>query len=157
MRRISYYMGLGPEVLYDLTGTLLNSSETQEDNGQGSPSSESAPIPLRSIRVVASHEAFIDDARGIITSEMENMVLSGLATLVCHFFAPYSPRSHILQNQTLLASSLQTAYNLGVLPNLVQSLLLDLSQAVEDRIRGTFDLNKISKDVSGKGMPSLHS
>ncbi|KAF9484491.1 hypothetical protein BDN70DRAFT_825599 [Pholiota conissans] len=117
-------------------GNLLNSSENQGENAW-SPASDIVPIPLRSIRVVASHEAFIEDVRGIITSEMENMVLSGLATL----------------NQTLLASSLQTAYNLGVLPNLVQSLLLDLSQAVEDRIRGTFDLNKISKDVSGKEPP----
>jgi hypothetical protein len=33
----------------------------------------------------------------------------------------------------------------------VQSLLLDLSQAVEERIRSTFDLNKISKDVAAKG------
>lgn len=50
-----------------------------------------------------------------------------------------------------MASSLQTAYNLRVLPNLVQSLLLDLSQAVEERLRSAFDLNKISKDVTTKG------
>ena len=57
-----------------------------------------------------------------------------------------------VQNQTKLASSLQTAYNLGVLATLVQSLLADLSLAVEDQIRGTFDLNKISKDLVSKGM-----
>jgi conserved oligomeric Golgi complex subunit 5 len=57
-----------------------------------------------------------------------------------------------VQNPTKLASSLQTAYNLGVLATLVQSLLADLSQAVEDRIRGTFDLNKISKDAVSRGM-----
>ena len=56
-----------------------------------------------------------------------------------------------VQNQTKLASSLQTAYNLGVLATLVQSLLADLSLAVEDQIRGTFDLNKISKDLVSKG------
>ena len=38
-------------------------------------------IPLRSIKVF-THETFIEDARSIITNEMENMVLSGLATLV---------------------------------------------------------------------------
>ena len=38
-------------------------------------------IPLRSIKIFA-HETFIEDARSIITNEMENMVLSGLATLV---------------------------------------------------------------------------
>jgi conserved oligomeric Golgi complex subunit COG5-like protein len=57
-----------------------------------------------------------------------------------------------VQNQTKLASSLQTAYNLGVLATLVQSLLADLSLAVEDQIRGTFDINKISKDLVSKGM-----
>ena len=57
-----------------------------------------------------------------------------------------------VQNQTKLASSLQTAYNLGVLATLVQSLLADLSLGVEDQIRGTFDLNKISKDLVSKGM-----
>ncbi|KAF8972928.1 Golgi transport complex subunit 5-domain-containing protein [Flammula alnicola] len=115
-------------------GALLNAPETQEENELNSPQSENYSIPLRSVTVVASHEAFIEDARSVITTEMENMVLSGLSTL----------------NQTLLASSLQTAYNLGVLPTLVQSLLFDLSQAVEDRIRSTFDLNKISKDASAK-------
>jgi hypothetical protein len=57
-----------------------------------------------------------------------------------------------VQNQTKLASSLQTAYNLGVLATLVQGLLADLSIAMEDQIRGTFDLNKISKDAVPKGM-----
>jgi len=32
----------------------------------------------------------------------------------------------------------------------VQSLLFDLSQAVEDRIRSAFDLTKISRDASAK-------
>ncbi|KAJ7594725.1 Golgi transport complex subunit 5-domain-containing protein [Mycena floridula] len=86
-------------------------------------------IPLRSITAVAAHVSFIEDARSKVTSEMESMVLNGLMTL----------------NQSLLASSLQTAYNLRVLPDLVQSLVLDLSQAVEDRIRNAFDLSKISK------------
>ncbi|KIM45140.1 hypothetical protein M413DRAFT_441814 [Hebeloma cylindrosporum] len=113
-------------------GNLLNGPEVDKENNPKFP--DSAPIPLRSIKVASSHEAFIDAARSLITTEMENMVLNGLSTL----------------NQTLLASSLQTAYNLGALPTLVQSLLFDLSQAVEDRIRGTFDLNKISKDASSQ-------
>ncbi|KJA27739.1 hypothetical protein HYPSUDRAFT_62781 [Hypholoma sublateritium FD-334 SS-4] len=118
-------------------GSLLNAAESQDENGQTVSSPDGASISIRSIRVVESYESFINDARGIITTEMENMVLSGLASL----------------NQTLLASSLQTAYNLGVLPTLVQSLLLDLSQAVEERIRGTFDLNKISKDAATREPP----
>ncbi|KAJ7497111.1 Golgi transport complex subunit 5-domain-containing protein [Mycena latifolia] len=93
-----------------------------------------AKVPLRSINAVAAHVPFIEDARTKVTSEMENMVLTGLTTL----------------NQSLLASSLQTAFNLRVLPELVQSLILDLSQAVEDRIRSAFDLSKISRDASSK-------
>ncbi|KDR75381.1 hypothetical protein GALMADRAFT_140887 [Galerina marginata CBS 339.88] len=115
-------------------GALLNDPDTEAGDYSKSHEYDQHAIPLRSIKLITSHEAFIEDARSVITTEMENMVLSGLSTL----------------NQTLLASSLQTAYNLGVLPTLVQSLLFDLSQAVEDRIRGAFDLNKISKDVAVK-------
>ncbi|KAJ7124926.1 Golgi transport complex subunit 5-domain-containing protein [Mycena epipterygia] len=93
-----------------------------------------AGVPLRSINAVSAHVPFIEDARTKVTSEMENMVLTGLTTL----------------NQSLLASSLQTAFNLRVLPELVQSLILDLSQAVEERIRSAFDLSKISRDASSK-------
>ncbi|KAL0580334.1 hypothetical protein V5O48_001671 [Marasmius crinis-equi] len=89
---------------------------------------------LRSVNAVAAFVPFLDDAKTKVTSEMENMVLTGLTTL----------------NQSLLASSLQTAFNLRVLPQLVQSLISDLSQAVEERIRSAFDMNKISRDASGK-------
>jgi len=58
----------------------------------------------------------------------------------------------LAQNQSLLASSLQTAYNLGVLPDLISNLLSDISKKVEERIRSTFDLTKISKDAVGKGI-----
>ncbi|KAG6832503.1 hypothetical protein H0H87_001428 [Tephrocybe sp. NHM501043] len=91
-------------------------------------------VPLRSITAVAAHVQFIEEARTQVTNEMENMVMAGLTTL----------------NQSLLASSLQTAYNLRVLPQLVQNLILDLSQAVEERIRSAFDLAKISKEALAK-------
>jgi hypothetical protein len=57
----------------------------------------------------------------------------------------------VLQNQSLLASSLQTAFNLRVLPDLVQGLILGLSETAEEQIRNAFDLNKISKDALVKG------
>ncbi|KAH7924634.1 hypothetical protein BV22DRAFT_1090567 [Leucogyrophana mollusca] len=91
-------------------------------------------IPLSSVNAVAAHIPFIDDSRAKVTGEMESMVLSGLTTL----------------NQSLLASSLQTAYNLRVLPKLVQSLVSDLSEAVDERIRSAFDLSRISKEVVSK-------
>ncbi|KAF5370568.1 hypothetical protein D9758_002084 [Tetrapyrgos nigripes] len=99
-----------------------------------SPEPATPSFQIRSIQAVAAHIPFIEDARTKVTNEMEKMVMAGLATL----------------NQSLLASSLQTAYNLRTLPQLVQGLLSDLAQAVDDRIRGAFDLNKISKEALGK-------
>lgn len=58
----------------------------------------------------------------------------------------------------MLASSLQTAHNLRVLPEIVQNLVDDLSVAVESRIRSAFDMSKISKELLAKGrIISLYS
>ncbi|KAJ6497874.1 Golgi transport complex subunit 5-domain-containing protein [Mycena sanguinolenta] len=128
------------ELVALLDGPAPPASSLEDNNGHadldGAANLEEsgAGIPLRSINAVAAHVPFIEDARTKVTTEMENMVLMGLTTL----------------NQSLLASSLQTAFNLRVLPELVQSLISDLSQAVEDRIRSTFDLSKISRDASSK-------
>ncbi|KAI0062836.1 hypothetical protein BV25DRAFT_1824872 [Artomyces pyxidatus] len=91
-------------------------------------------ISLRSISAIASQVPFLEAARTRITLEMESMVLSGLAEV----------------NQSLLASSLQTAHNLRVLPELVQNLVSDLSTAVESRIKAAFDLSRISKELIAK-------
>ncbi|KAI0301063.1 hypothetical protein B0F90DRAFT_1721396 [Multifurca ochricompacta] len=53
-------------------------------------------------------------------------------------------------NQPLLATSLQTAHNLRLLPDLVQNLILDLSSAVEARIKPAFDVSQISKELNAK-------
>ncbi|KAF8908809.1 Golgi transport complex subunit 5-domain-containing protein [Mucidula mucida] len=106
-----------------------------DDDIPDSELSENSPrISLRSVNVVAAHIPYIEQAREIVTTEMRNMVLSGLTSL----------------NQSLLASSLQTAYNLRILPDQVQSLIIDLSTAIEDQIRMTFDLSQISKDAAAK-------
>ncbi|KAG9316298.1 hypothetical protein JVU11DRAFT_2329 [Chiua virens] len=94
-------------------------------------------IPLRSVNAAASYLSFITDARKKVKGEMEAMVLQGLASL----------------NQSLLASSLQTAYNLRTLPTLVEGLVRDLSEAVEERIQNTFDLSRISKEITTKEPP----
>ncbi|KAL5485046.1 hypothetical protein ACEPAI_7688 [Sanghuangporus weigelae] len=95
---------------------------------------DSVEIPLRSIHAVASHLPAIESARTKITSEMEIMVLTGLTGI----------------NRSLLASSLQTAHNLRVLPGLVQTLLADLTDAVEQRIKLAFDIAQISKELNAK-------
>ncbi|TDL26039.1 hypothetical protein BD410DRAFT_784062 [Rickenella mellea] len=91
-------------------------------------------ISLRALHVVSAHIPAIDNAREVVTTEMENMVLTGLSTV----------------NQALLASSLQTAHNLSVLPTLVESLVADLSDAVESRIRAAFDMARVGRDVGAK-------
>ena len=60
---------------------LLTGLETPGEYSSKSPLDTRNSVPLRSIKVF-THETFIEDARSIITNEMENMVLSGLATLV---------------------------------------------------------------------------
>jgi hypothetical protein len=62
--------------------------------------------------------------------------------------------SSLSQNQALLASSLQTAHNLRVLPSLVANLVTDLASAVESRIRSAFDMAAISKEMVGKEPPA---
>lgn len=91
-------------------------------------------IPLRSIDAVAVHIPLIDSARSKVTADMESMVLEGLSQV----------------NQPLLATSLQTAHNLRLLPDLVQNLVSDLSAAVETRIKAAFDVSQISKELNAK-------
>lgn len=57
----------------------------------------------------------------------------------------------VSQNQPILASSLQTALNLSLLPSLVRTLLSDLTDAVDQRIRKTFDTASLARDA---GLPA---
>ncbi|TRM69739.1 Golgi transport complex subunit 5-domain-containing protein [Schizophyllum amplum] len=124
------------ELVTLLDGPSTFASEHDAENiAEGdSLSAHTQRIHLRSVKAVAVHIPLIEESRTTVTTEMENMVVAGLASL----------------NQSLLASSLQTAFNLNVLPELVQSLISDLSLAVGERIRTTFDMSKISKDALGK-------
>ncbi|CAL1706796.1 unnamed protein product [Somion occarium] len=112
----------------ELTALLEPESEASNE-----PSSFKA-IPLSSINAVSTHLPYVETARSRITADMESMVITGLATL----------------NQSMLASSLQTAHNLRVLPDLVNNLVSDLSDAVEGRIRFAFDLSRIAKEILAK-------
>jgi conserved oligomeric Golgi complex subunit 5 len=152
----------------------VDQHETGQDEETQSPSGVFVTIPLRSIDAVTAHVAFIEEAQAKVTAEMESMILTGLHTLVgchtCHLLIIYHgcitihlfrfmratiDESYSLQNQSLLASSLQTAHNLRVLPELVQGLVTGLCDTTEEQIRDTFDLNKISKDALVKGKHSF--
>lgn len=141
-----------------LDGPIAEGGENGDpvDDAVLSEDRDTSYIPLRSINAVAEHIPFIEEARTNVTAEMQAMVLTGLSTLVSHIEPCYiDPGSSIKlpfpQNRPLLSTSLQTASNLRVLPSLVQSLVLDLSEAVEERIKSAFDLSKIGKDVVLKG------
>jgi hypothetical protein len=123
-------------------GALLDGPEEIGDtSGKDSPETDDrivlamdSLVPLRSVKAAAAHIPFIEEAQFKVTHEMESMIMTGLSTL----------------DQSLLASSLQTAYNLRALPTLIQGLSKDLCDAVEERIRTAFDLSRISKEVVSK-------
>lgn len=112
-----------------------------EGEERPSPGFSTGRISLRSVNVVNSHIASLDNARLTVTSQMEALVLSGLETL----------------DRSALASSLQTAHNLRVLPELVQSLVAGLSNSVDERIRYAFDTTRISREMVGKEHSSAGS
>lgn len=91
-------------------------------------------VSLCSVNIVAAYIPFISDTRAKVTKEVEAMVIQGLTAL----------------DQSLLASSLQAAYNLRMLPQLVASLMKDLTDAVERLIRNAFDLLSMSKEIIAK-------
>ncbi|QRV96696.1 conserved oligomeric Golgi complex subunit 5 [Ceratobasidium sp. AG-Ba] len=99
------------------------------------PAANSPPfVPLQQINIISRLIPIVDASRQRITEEMEAMIIEGLSSL----------------NQSALAAALQTAFNLRVMPSVVQSLLLDLTEAVDARIKSAFDVSRIAKEISGK-------
>ena len=133
------------------TDLLLDNAPPEAGDAPAVP--EEHKIPLSSIKTVAAHLPFIESARTRISSDMENMIMTGLADLVGIDCIRAVAKQLICtpQNQSLIASSLQTAHNLRVLPLLVQQLVSDLSETVEGRIKYAFDMSRISKEVLAKG------
>ncbi|KAL5632004.1 hypothetical protein ACGC1H_000132 [Rhizoctonia solani] len=111
-----------PAPVTTLAGTANDKTEEQP-----------AFIPLQKINVIARLVPTLETARKRINEEMESMIVEGLASL----------------NQSVLAAALQTAFNLRIMPTVVQSLLLDLTEAVDARIKSAFDVSKIAKEISG--------
>lgn len=98
-------------------------------------SPDQQPIALSSINHVTRYLPVLEASKDKLITEMEAMVFEGLSGL----------------NQPILASSLQTAFNLGLLPSLVRSLLSDLTDAVETRIKKTFDTTHLAREAGIKG------
>jgi conserved oligomeric Golgi complex subunit 5 len=73
-----------------LLDSPINQNLSQEGRSHAETSSfdgnTSVTVSLRSINAVAAHVQFIEEARTTVTNEMENMVMTGLATLVRNLF-----------------------------------------------------------------------
>nr|ODN79109.1 hypothetical protein L203_06087 [Cryptococcus depauperatus CBS 7841] len=112
---------------------ILKERDNNEDD-------EDQQIPLLELNFVKTYLPLIKQSRETIIEEMESMVIVGLQEL----------------NQTLLASALQTAHNLRLLPDLVENLLADLNDAVTLRVTRAFDSAAICKEAAAKGEPSQY-
>ncbi|KAJ1300517.1 hypothetical protein OPQ81_005329 [Rhizoctonia solani] len=115
--------------LLETPAPTLTPTSSANDKTEGQPTF----IPLQKINVVSRLVPTLEISRKRINEEMESMIVEGLASL----------------NQSVLAAALQTAFNLRIMPSVVQSLLLDLTEAVDARIKSAFDVSRIAKEISG--------
>ncbi|SPO45707.1 uncharacterized protein PSANT_03393 [Moesziomyces antarcticus] len=95
---------------------------------------------LLALKLVQDVVPVVESARKTVVDYMEDMIVRGLRDL--------SP--------VMLASSLQTAFNLGTLPTLVKDLLDDLTEVVRERTAAALDLDAIARQL-GLAIPSLEA
>lgn len=114
---------------------MVSDALLQPPSSTAASSPDQQPIALTSINHVSRYLPLLEASKEKLITEMEAMVFEGLSGL----------------NQPILASSLQTAFNLGLLPSLVRSLLSDLTDAVETRIKKTFDTTHLAREAGLKG------
>lgn len=93
---------------------------------------EAEGCSILEVKLVTDLLPTIDSARGTVVEYMEDMIVRGLRDL--------SP--------IMLASSLQTAFNLNTLPSLVRDLLSDLTEVVKERTASAFDLDTLSRQLN---------
>ncbi|CAE7222027.1 unnamed protein product [Rhizoctonia solani] len=119
----------------ELASLLENPAPAIAPVGSINDKTEEQPvfIPLQKINVIARLVPTLEASRKRINEEMDSMIVEGLTSL----------------NQSVLAAALQTSFNLRIMPTVVQSLLLDLTEAVDGRIKSAFDVSRIAKEVSG--------
>ncbi|UZJ52190.1 hypothetical protein CBS101457_001510 [Exobasidium rhododendri] len=108
------------------------------DLGPGKAPEGHGEALLSNLDFVKDMLPFVDESRERVTDLMEDMVVRGLRDL--------SP--------TLLSTSLQTAFNLGQLADLVRDLLADLNDVIRDRVVAAFDMQSLSREL-GTREPSL--
>ncbi|GAA5903350.1 hypothetical protein JCM6882_008146 [Rhodosporidiobolus microsporus] len=114
--------------------SLLSASEGVEP-AEDDPE---ALLPIRSLNAVESAIPSIELSRQLVVGEMESAVQRGLTDL----------------DHPLLASSLQTAHNLSVLPSLVESLVADLNDLVFRKVKACFDMASLAREMAAKEGPT---
>ncbi|GAA5886213.1 hypothetical protein JCM16303_004462 [Sporobolomyces ruberrimus] len=114
--------------------TLLNAGEGIEQD-EDDPE---AILPIRSLHVVEENLTSVELARERVVEEMQTSVQKGLTEF----------------DQSLLASSLQTSYNLSVLPSLVDSLVIDLTDLVYRKVKACFDITSLAREIGTKETPA---
>ncbi|GAA6004235.1 hypothetical protein JCM10207_002497 [Rhodosporidiobolus poonsookiae] len=114
--------------------SLLSASEGAE----AAEDDPEALLPIRSLVAVESAIPAVELTRQHVVEEMESAVQRGLTDL----------------DHPLLASSLQTAHNLSVLPSLVDSLVVDLNQLVFRKVKACFDMGSLAREMAGKEAPA---
>ncbi|GAA5877371.1 hypothetical protein JCM8547_003010 [Rhodosporidiobolus lusitaniae] len=114
--------------------TLLSVNEAEEQ----ADDDPEALLPIRLLVTVEAAIPSVELSRQLVVEEMESAVQRGLTGL----------------DHPTLASSLQTAHNLSVLPSLVESLTVDLNELVYRKVKACFDMASLAREMAGKEAPT---
>ncbi|BGP09947.1 hypothetical protein JCM10049v2_005825 [Rhodotorula toruloides] len=108
--------------------------------GEGVEAAEDDPealLPIRSLNAIEAAVPAVELSRRRVVEEMESSVQRGLDEM----------------DHPRLASSLQTAHNLSVLPALVENLVADLNDLVAGKVKACFDMASLAREIGGKEGP----
>ncbi|ORY73872.1 Golgi transport complex subunit 5-domain-containing protein [Leucosporidium creatinivorum] len=117
-----------------LTLAEIESLLTTSDGLEAAEDDPEALLSIRTINAVEANVPAVEHSRRRVVEEMESTVQRGLTEL----------------DNPLLASSLQTAHNLSVLPSLVDSLVASLTDLVSRKVKACFDMGTLAREVGGK-------
>ncbi|GEM10348.1 componentof oligomeric golgi complex 5 [Rhodotorula toruloides] len=123
-----------------LEGQMSEIDESLLVAGEGVESAEDDPealLPIRSLNAIEAAVPAVEMSRRRVVEEMETSVQRGLDEM----------------DHPLLASSLQTAHNLSVLPALVENLVADLNDLVAGKVKACFDMASLAREIGGKEGP----
>ncbi|KAK4050211.1 hypothetical protein OIO90_005193 [Microbotryomycetes sp. JL221] len=120
--------------LAELDALLSVQDRQDKDDNETSENDIESTLPIQTLQIVAAHVPTVELSRRRVVEEMESDVQQGLDQL----------------NNSILASSLQTAHNLSVLPALVEALVASLTDSVSRKVKAIFDMASIAREVGHK-------